>query len=154
MTDSNSTRVDGPASAELSPQYLALIEKFGEPFAKALAVFVNATADGMRDDAMKAMTDQLRSSDLDSKLRTYSANTAAAHRDLASLGRLQQAEFVPNGKLRSLLRAKGISQKQLAHQLEMDPASVSRIVNSPERCRASTLRRVAQILQVEVGDII
>ena len=57
-------------------------------------------------------------------------------------------------KLASLLKERGISQKELAEAARLTPASVSRYVNGEREPRAHTVVALAEILGVKPSDII
>lgn len=57
-------------------------------------------------------------------------------------------------KLATLLRERGMSQKELAEAASLTPASVSRYVNGEREPRALTVAALAEIFGVKPSDII
>jgi hypothetical protein len=52
------------------------------------------------------------------------------------------------------MREKGISQADLAKALGKSPASVCRILKSPDRSRVRTLRQIADAIGVDIGALL
>lgn len=57
-------------------------------------------------------------------------------------------------KLATLLKERGMSQKELAEAASLTPASVSRYVNGEREPRALTVAALAEVLGVKPSDII
>jgi lambda repressor-like predicted transcriptional regulator len=68
---------------------------------------------------------------------------AAAARSLAARNRIVME-----------LRARGMTQAELARQLKMKPSSISRILQAPERSRLSTLKKIATAIQVDLTELL
>lgn len=62
--------------------------------------------------------------------------------------------LVMRNQLQRALREKNITQAELARRIGTSPAVISRVFKSPDRCRLSTLERIARELGVDVADIV
>jgi hypothetical protein len=62
--------------------------------------------------------------------------------------------FVARDRLLQALRQSHMSQADLARRLGKSPTSISRIFKAPHRSRVTTLQAIAEVLQVELADIL
>jgi hypothetical protein len=65
----------------------------------------------------------------------------------------QSGQFASR-RFRDLLRASGITQKELAARLGVAPSALNRVLKNPERSKLATLRRIAAELGREVGQVV
>ena len=144
------------------------LNELGEPFARALAVFLREcrNARGMRDPEaslrlLRVLGDLQTSEDLDPSLRARLDECVDADEAAAAEGTLEMVEFTSDSpaqaagkRLRRVLRDRGISQKQLAKMLNVTPSVVSRVLKGPDRSKVATLRRMAAALGVELREIV
>lgn len=56
--------------------------------------------------------------------------------------------------LRRLVRARGMTQKDLASRLGVNPSVITRVFARPDRARVETLQRIADALGVPLGDLL
>lgn len=62
---------------------------------------------------------------------------------------------MPNpGKLRSLLGQRGMTQKELAEQIETTEQNVSRMVNGGINATENTIKKICEVLKCTPNDII
>ena len=52
------------------------------------------------------------------------------------------------------LRSRGITQAELARKVGKAPAAISRILKHPERSRLSTLRKIAEAVDVDLSELV
>ena len=71
-----------------------------------------------------------------------------------TLSNAAAAALIMRNRLQRALREKDITQAELARRIGSSPAVISRVFKSPQRCRLSTLTRIARELGVEVADIL
>jgi hypothetical protein len=57
-------------------------------------------------------------------------------------------------RLKSLLGAQRLTQRELAARLKITPAALSRILKNPERSKVSTLRRIAREMNLSLADVV
>jgi transcriptional regulator with XRE-family HTH domain len=60
---------------------------------------------------------------------------------------------IARDRLLAALRSSGMSQAELARQLDRKPTVISRILKAPERSRLSTLQEIAAALNVDITDL-
>ncbi|MBQ6198151.1 MAG: helix-turn-helix transcriptional regulator [Bacteroidales bacterium] len=53
-----------------------------------------------------------------------------------------------------ILREKGLSQAELSRRTELDPASLSKIINGEAQLKVNTLSKIATALEMSVVDLI
>jgi DNA-binding Xre family transcriptional regulator len=66
----------------------------------------------------------------------------------------QARAAVARNRLVAALEARGLNQQDLAAKVGKSPAVVSRVLRNPERSRVTTLRQLADALDVNLGDIL
>ncbi len=62
--------------------------------------------------------------------------------------------LVARDRLLHALAQRGLTQAELARRVKKTPASISRILRAPHRSRMSTLVQIADVLDVELADIL
>lgn len=139
----------------------SLTQRYAEPFAKALAVFVREME---RERPTMAQSPDLSSENpevvvsLDKRPRAARA-VADARRQLKE-GRLETwplaatIERQAGNRLQHLLKQKGMTQAALARKLGVSPAVVNRVLKRPDRSMVATLRRIAAAIHAELWEII
>ncbi|MCK4658593.1 MAG: helix-turn-helix transcriptional regulator [Phycisphaerae bacterium] len=141
------------------------VTELGEPFARALAVFVRECSNGggarEPDSARLLLGDLQPFEDLDPALRRRLDECVDKDEAAAKAGTLEMIEFTADSpaqaaakRLRKVLTQKGVSQKQLAEMLDVTPAVVSRVLKNPDRSKVATLRRIAATLGVELREFV
>ena len=118
---------DGPATEHV-------MDLFAEPFARALAVFVRE-ASGRTNTAQPA------------------ANGDGAAEQFSPFNDALLADVVV-ARLRRLMRARRITQAQLAERAKLSPGVVSRALKDPDRAKLATLRKIATVLDARFGDLL
>jgi len=78
---------------------------------------------------------------------------AAQRSDAPTLTETQARARVARNRLMLALKQRNMTQADLARLVKKSPAVVSRILQNPEKCRVSTLRRIADALAIELGDV-
>jgi DNA-binding phage protein len=144
----------------------AVLHEFGEPFARALAVFIRETAglppSGPPSAKESSVLAELQSfNDLDPALR-QELNQVIEEQDRLSVdsdnGSVEFTEDTPAqfaaNRLRHVASQKGLTQKEIAEKLGVTPAAVNRVFQHPERSKVKTLRRIADALGVELYEIV
>ncbi len=141
-----------------------LLADLGEPFARALAVFVRECRNGgvVGEPAAKPVLGKLQSFDeLDPALRERLDTIIDADEAAAEAGTLEMMEFTADSpaqaaakRLRRVLSDRGLTQKELAKVLGVTPAVVSRVLKNPDRSKVATLRRIADALGIELREIV
>jgi DNA-binding Xre family transcriptional regulator len=56
-------------------------------------------------------------------------------------------------KLDLLLRARGLTQKDFAHMVELSENAVSTLVNQPAQIRLDTIEKICNVLSITPGDL-
>lgn len=144
------------------------LNELGEPFARALAVFLREfRKEGLSSDAreslrkMRLLGKLQTSEELAPSLREQLDACVEADEAAAEAGTLEMVEFTADSpaqaagkRLRRVLKERGISQKELAKMLKVTPAVVSRVLKNPDRSKVATLRRMAAALGVELREIV
>jgi len=144
------------------------VSELGEPFARALAVFMREVSRirGRRDDDPTSARERFLGApkpfeELPPSLRRRFEEQVAADEAAAAAGTLEMMEFTADSpaeaagkRLRRILKEKGISQKRLAEMLGVTPAVVSRVLKEPDRSKVATLRRIADAIGVELREIV
>ena len=149
--------VDTPHTEGQGPSTRDLLDRLGEPFAKALAVFIREvlrteqTAEGGPAPSWRELPVALRH---ESVLR-WKRTTSCWPR------KLRPVEFTDDspaalaaGRLGRVARAKGISQKELAERVGVSPSFISKVFKQPDRSKVATLRKIAEALSVELREIV
>jgi DNA-binding XRE family transcriptional regulator len=149
-----------------------LLSRFGEPFARALAVFVeelsrsNALASGVSASDPSAagyVQENLPGSwdELPGELRTELEAEIRSNNEGLATGELEAMPFTADSprvaaanRLRQVAESKGITQKELARRLEVSPSVISKVFKEPDRSTLRTLKRIANALGVDVHAII
>lgn len=147
----------------------AWLTELGEPFARALAVFLRECSGGSvgagvpeSPGSRTQLVGELQSFDsLDASLRRRLDECIDADDAAAEAGTLERMEFTADSpaqaatkRLRRILADRDISQKELAKMLGVTPAVVSRVLKEPDRSKLGTLRRIAAVLGVELREIL
>jgi DNA-binding phage protein len=130
----------------------------GEPFAKALAVFIREVLRAeQRAEAGPAPSWQ----ELPAVLRRELSAEMEKNDELLAARKLQAIEFTEDSpaalvasRLGRVARAKGVSQKELAERLGVSPSFISKVFKQPDRSKVATLRKIAEALSVEVREIV
>ncbi|MCB9865706.1 MAG: helix-turn-helix transcriptional regulator [Phycisphaerales bacterium] len=79
---------------------------------------------------------------------------AANQPDAPSMSEAEARSRVAGNRLRAALERRKLSQADLARLLGKSPAFVSRVLQNPEKCRITTLRRFADALGADLADIL
>lgn len=139
----------------------SLTQRYAEPFAKALAVFVRELE---RERPTIGHSPELSSEDPELVIsldqRPAAAKAVADARRRLKEGRLETwplattVERQAGNRLRHLLEQKGMTQADLARKLGVSPAVVNRVLKRPDRSMVATLRRIAVALHADLWEII
>jgi ribosome-binding protein aMBF1 (putative translation factor) len=57
-------------------------------------------------------------------------------------------------RLRQAADAQGITQSEIARRLDVSPAVINRVFKNPDRSRVSTLRRIAEVMGLDLHQIL
>jgi len=147
-------------SKSLEPESLEIVNRYAEPFARALAVFVRelreseAVSDAqpghprsepIQDDLLAAeLMQAVEKNDAQEKagnLVTYEVTEETASKAIAA-------------RLRYIIRERGYTQKKLAEKIGVTPARISHFLKNPNRSKVDTLRKIADALDIDLRDII
>ena len=137
-----------------------IMERFSEPLARAMAVFVKElmSADsrelvGPIDDAEIELSDE--------QLMQQLTQTIEEHERLAKTGELESIVVDDNAvsqaissRIRWVMNEKGVSQAQVAERIGVSPGVVSRVLKNPGRSKVETIRKIAASLDIELRDIL
>lgn len=138
-------------------QMHSAMNKLGEPFARAFAVFLRELY-GANNGAPPS-PEIVEEYDLP----LDDAEAAEMEKDSASwrAGKLKAIEFTEDTpaqyagqRLRHVLKAKGMTQAALAKKLGVTPAVVNRVLKNPDRSMVATLRKIAKALGVDLYEIV
>lgn len=136
-----------------NPIPIEMLERYGEPFARALGVFIREMARADQFSAAQSPVTDDRA--LLGKLRSR----AEENDRLEALGQLTPISFDAQSvrqsiaeRVRGAMRKRGMSQAQLAQALKVTPANISRILKSPEKSKIETFQRIASALHVDLGE--
>lgn len=136
-----------------------IVGSLGEPFARALGVFVGECL--KIESAKSQLKGWMPLDRLDPELRRRVQNAVQRDRDLERSGKLPKLELGPDtpvllaaSRLRDVLEERGLTQRQLAAMLKVTPAVISRVLKNPDRSKVVTLRKIAQALGVDLHQII
>src|SRR5688500_12603925 len=115
-----------------------LVSQLGEPFARALAAFVNS----LNDDARSLIKNHPSGggSGLEALLKERLAETMRRNDAEEKAGTLVEFEFTGDSlkesvvhRIKQLMKQRGMNQRDLAAVLKVSPAVISRILNQPNR---------------------
>jgi DNA-binding Xre family transcriptional regulator len=133
-----------------------LVARYGEPFARALAVFVNS----LDENGLGTLRGVTRLSG-EHTLQAWLAQAIAENEAAEKAGTLEEFEFTGNSpqesirdRIRQIMKQRGMKQTDLAARLKVSPAVITRILKNPRRSRLDTLSRIARALDVEVGKLV
>jgi DNA-binding Xre family transcriptional regulator len=136
------------------------MDRFAEPFARAMAVFVaELSATGaLRDDSGVAPCKRAPSQE---QLMHQLAETIAEQERLAKRGEIESITVDDNAitkavaaRIRWVMHERGVSQADVSDRVGVSPAVISRILKNPGRSRVDTIRKIAKALDVELRDIL
>ncbi|MEM7230244.1 MAG: helix-turn-helix transcriptional regulator [Planctomycetota bacterium] len=136
-----------------------LLARYGEPFAKALAVFVREIE---RDHAawQPASPPQANALGLSIATPAMSGELASIVADIES-GAANATVFdddtardMTTRRLKVLLAKRGMTQKDLADCLGVSTNTISRALANPDQTKVSTLRDIARVLDARLADFL
>jgi len=142
-----------------------IMQRYAEPFARALAVFVQelskSDAGGPlhRDADLACSADTAAEGD-DEALMKELARAIAENDALEKAGKLEVLEINQDtaskavaGRLRWIIRDRGLTQKQLAAKIGVTPGRISHVLRNPDRSKVDTLRKLARALDIDLRQI-
>jgi DNA-binding Xre family transcriptional regulator len=159
---------------QTTPQQLE-VERMGEAFAKALAVFFRELGLPSAAEAPPELRQRgvsraehgspewrtCRGGAEDEEFQRELAATIERHEALAKAGELETLEITGDvvaqeyaTRLRAIIRARGMTQKALAEKLGVSPARISAVLKKPNKMKLDTLRRIADALGIGVREIV
>ena len=136
-----------------------LVARFGEPFARALAVFV----ENLGDETVRALATHTKTADQDlqKELKKRLAKAIRYNDAQEAAGTSIGFEFTGDtpqesmaDRIKQLMKQRGINQRDLAKRLKVTPAVISRILRHPTRSKLETLSRIARALDVPVRQLV
>lgn len=67
---------------------------------------------------------------------------------------MSEKEFLKQmgDKIKTVMKQRGIGGERLAKLCEMDYSNISRLKNGRKNCKVASLKKIADVLQVEVKD--
>lgn len=143
-----------------------IMDRFAEPFARALAVFVRESSrrdvlgDADRGDSPPDLSKKEGES-LDEFLARRLARAIREHDALEKNGTLCSVEVNEESisqavatRLRWVIKDRGLSQRELAKKIGVTPAALSRVLKNPDSSKVTTLRKISQALDVDLGRIL
>ena len=146
-----------------------LMDRYAEPFARALAVFVRELAksesgasgeDGAVD--FDYDYDLLGSNMEQQKNVEQKIVDLVKHNDrLAAAGQLDSLVLDEDTiskavatRIRWVMNEQGVSQRRLAEQIGVSSSVISRVLKNPDGSRVKTIRRIADALDIELREIL
>ena len=158
----------------------AMLNRFGEPFARALATFVKALAEQDRFPQAATRPRPAPATDpsepgrvsIGFAVRELSPGDApaldrraeqvhAANQRAVRAGTLRAVEFDPakpakqmGNRLKQLLKQRGVRQAELASALGVAPSVISRVLKHPERSRLATIRSIADAAGIPLNELV
>jgi DNA-binding Xre family transcriptional regulator len=137
----------------------AVVARYGVPFARALAAFVKALAEG--DRASNGFVAREVAVTEAPALHRRAEQVYAANQQAARRGTLRTVEFDPakpakaaGNRLKQLLKERGIKQTELASRLGVAPSVISRVLKHPERSRLATIQSIADAAGIPLKELI
>jgi len=137
-------------------QLKALTDDSADPYTKVLTASVRVAAETA--NSAEELIEKLRSSEtLKKASRRHIAQLQKEYRQAEKGGKAEWVDFsdIPKPKptLQSLVRQKGITQKELAKKTGMAAAMVSQVLKDPDQSKLVTVKRICHALGVELGDL-
>ena len=140
-----------------------LIQRLGVPFAHALAAFMieyeRLDRGGSRQEAARTPAPVNRLGELG--LTQEDLDVIERDRALDARGELEKIAIedidpIPlvAARIREVLAERGMTQSDLAKRLEVNASVVSRVLSRPDRAKVATLRRIAEVLDIELYEVI
>ena len=165
---------EGSAMISETKEFSALIDKWGIPFARALAEFVRAASAQNANDNRKITGGTPQSNAVKS---TPSAEFLveeldpreypAAYEHLRKLhaeyrsGKTRSVLFNPavpaktmGSRLKQIFKSRGIKQSEIARKLGVAPSVISRVFKHPERSRIQTIRNIADAAGIPLRELV
>lgn len=150
-------------------QHHNLITQYLTPFAKAFAVFVKEltiydsnieTVD--QNDISQDNVPWNSWSDLPKELRNEFESEILRNNNMLNRGEIESVELTDHciassaisNQLKQILKEKGLTQKELANRLNVNPSFISKVISNPERSTIKTLRGIANAIGVDLNTII
>jgi len=151
---------------DITPQ--EAVDRYGEAFARAFAVFVQELAGTDARDKTGCGEAQNHPSDDwsyveedDEALARELAQTIKENDALARAGKLEAVEVTDKSaskaiadRLRWIIKDRGLTQRELAKRVGVTPARISHVLRNPDRSKVDTLRRIAQALDINLRQIL
>lgn len=135
------------------------MDRYAEPFARALAVFVKEMAKTESREGVVA--DHERDSLDDDDLEPQIAEIVKHNDRLAAAGQLDSLVLDEDAiskavatRIRWVMNEQGVSQRQLAEQIGVSSSVISRVLKNPDRSKVETIRRIAEALDIELREIL
>lgn len=140
------------------------MDRYAEPFARALAVFVRELAKSEPGESGAAGFDydSLEGNIEQNKDAEQQIAELVKHNDrLAAAGQLDSLVLDEDTiskavatRIRWVMNEQGVSQRQLAEQIGVSSSVISRVLKNPDRSRVKTVRRIAEALDIELREIL
>ena len=148
-----------------------LMDRYAEPFARALAVFVRELAKSESGESegggavdfdyglLEGNIEQNKDRQKDTEQQIAEL---VKHNDrLAAAGQLESLVLDEDTiskavatRIRWVMNEQGVSQRQLAEQIGVSSSVISRVLRNPDRSRVKTMRRIAKALDIELREIL
>ena len=116
------------------------LASYGQPFAKALAVFVQEMRAAQRRSASQAASATPAPPRVSSLV---SAAELAESQDLDDVFPVSLAQ-----RIRMAMASRGMNAVQLAEATGVSTSTISRLLQNPEKTRLTTLRKIAGVLGI------
>jgi hypothetical protein len=148
-------------------QIATLIDKWGAPFARALAEFVRAASERGSPGVEGGQPGAINPS-VDLVVREVTpAEAPAAYEHLRKVqaarasSKMGFVEFDPavpaktaGGRLKQIFKKRGIRQVDIARRLGVAPSVISRVFKHPERSRLQTIRNIADAAGISLSELV
>jgi DNA-binding Xre family transcriptional regulator len=147
-----------PTAAAEDREVLELTERYGPAFAKALAIFVKELSNRSE---IRSRASAVEAPELPEKLQREAEAEIERNGRLRAAGELEAIEFTDDSpaiglanRLRTVIRERRMSQKELAARLGVSPSFVSKVLRDPERSKIATLQRIAEALGTTLRQVV
>lgn len=138
---------------ELEPVMSAVGKSFAQAFAVYTVEVLRLAQGGAQDLNQSSLRDPVFEGLDGADEWVRQAYKASLRTDVPRMDLQQARSRVAGNKIIRTLRARGMTQADLARKVGMKPASLSRVLKQPDRSRTSTLLKIADALGVDVSNI-
>lgn len=140
----------------LGPTMTALGQVFADAFAKytveVLALAKERNILDLSEDPADAREEQAGVPDLPNWVKRQRNQVKKSPSVVVSAGAGKSVAV--RNRIVMELRARGMTQADLARQMHMKPSSLSRVLQATERSRVSTLKRIASVIHVDISELL